>query len=438
MEIAGSVKLYLERNRCFYQVVEQDSVPLDQCVQAHLFSQRGETLMAITRAGQVVSSATIGTYLQYQVSPMSGDAIGEFYGDCDSDSIPALPLYGDPVFIVDSNLFELEMIYFHGGRRGALVRMVAADFMRLHENAIYGFGCVSGTEYGGVAPPRMLIRKRATSLDQFPTVSSVAQRILELQGEPNALPRDLAEIICTEPGLAAQILRQANSAFFGNREPVVSVEKAILNTLGFDFTMSVALGIAMLDTLSIPQDGPLGKSSFFANAICCADICQQLALQAGNKELVDPNVAYLAGLLHDMGYLVLGHLFPQEFDRLNQVIQTDTDLSHLEIEHRLLDVTHAEIGGWLVQSWGIPHPIAVAVREHHNPNYDGADAAYPRLIRIATDGRGEYGTSSFSAAGSASRFFESVNLDYAKGALAWKSHLRRIDDLISLGHQLSQ
>jgi HD-like signal output (HDOD) protein len=91
----------------------------------------------------------------------------------------------------------------------------------------------------------------------------------------------------------------------------------------------------------------------------------------------------MAGLLHNIGFLVLGHLFKEEFNLLNKSAMENPRLSIQTLEGRVLGLAHADIGVWLMREWSMPAELIVATYEHHNANYRGQHFAYPNLILIA-------------------------------------------------------
>jgi len=147
--------------------------------------------------------------------------------------------------------------------------------------------------------------------------------------------------------------------------------------------MDIAFGIAAGRAFRIPLDGPLGLRAFWHDAIYCAALTQALSKLLPQEQRLRPGIAYLAGLLHDFGFLLLGHLFPAQFDRFNQALESAPHQSIEALEQELLGVSHTELGTWLMESWQLPVEIITSVREHHNNDYDALYAGYPRLVRLA-------------------------------------------------------
>jgi HD-like signal output (HDOD) protein len=91
----------------------------------------------------------------------------------------------------------------------------------------------------------------------------------------------------------------------------------------------------------------------------------------------------MAGLLHNFGILLLGHLFPVQFERLNQAVQANPERSLRELERETVGVSHTELGLWLMDAWDMPKEIIDAVTEHHNPGHRGEYSVYANLVYIA-------------------------------------------------------
>jgi HD-like signal output (HDOD) protein len=132
--------------------------------------------------------------------------------------------------------------------------------------------------------------------------------------------------------------------------------------------------------------------AFWRHATYCATLSQALAKALPAKHDIDPGTAYLAGLLHNFGFLLLGHLFQPEFYLLNKLAAANPKVPITQLEHRVLgmghaqevmDMGHGQIGAWLMQAWKLPEELVVTVREHHNEKYDGPHKQYVNLLIVA-------------------------------------------------------
>ncbi|HKK13799.1 MAG TPA: HDOD domain-containing protein [Gammaproteobacteria bacterium] len=236
------------------------------------------------------------------------------------------------------------------------------------------------------------IQRRLEQIYELPAMPDMAQRLLMLRNDPNASAADLGRLVELDPSLAAQVVHYATSPFFGYRGKVESIRDAVSRVLGFDMVVNMALGLATSRSFRNPPDGPLGLNAFWRHSVYTAVLVQSLAAGMPRDSRPKPGMAYLAGLLHNFGFLLLGHLFPPEFQLLNKLVAANPDTPVMELEKRVLGMGqaqdclgmgHAQVGAWLMAHWGMPGEITVSLREHHNPEYDGEHAVYARLVQVA-------------------------------------------------------
>ena len=97
----------------------------------------------------------------------------------------------------------------------------------------------------------------------------------------------------------------------------------------------------------------------------------------------EAGLTYLAGLLHNFGYLVLAHVFPPHFSLICRHLEVNPHLSHSHIEQHLLGITREQIGAWLMRFWEMPEELSTALRFQHDPDYQGQHAPYANLVCLA-------------------------------------------------------
>ncbi len=230
---------------------------------------------------------------------------------------------------------------------------------------------------------RKKIRARLQKLDSLPAMPKMASEIIQISSNPYANSHDLAAVIEQDPSLAAQLMRYAKSSFYGYRGEIDSLHQAISRVLGFDMVMDMALGIALGKSFRIPANGTLGLKAFWQHAVYSAMLVQRLSAVVNPVHRPRPGQAYLAGLLQNIGLLALGQLFPEEFAMLNKAVKKYPDVPLSALEEKVLGVTHAEVGGWLMEAWDMPGELLIAVREHHDPEYSDSHATYANLALIS-------------------------------------------------------
>ncbi len=303
--------------------------------------------------------------------------------------VPIAELYGCEA-LVHKHLVNLDIVYFVASP-GTLVALSGWEFNLMQGPACYDeMFAKMRTDSGVCADPNaardqraVRIQERLQNVSDLPPMPGVAYELLQLSVNPYANATDLAAIVEQDPSLSAQLIRYANSPFYNYRGDVEGVRDAISRVLGFDMVMDITLGISVGRSLSIPRDGPLGLESHWRQCIYAAVLVQRLGGMLSSSNRPRPGMAYLAGLLHNFGVLVLGQLFPDDFALLREAVrrQPDEPLNRLELE--LLGVTHQQAGAWLMEAWGMPDEVIVAIREHHNAGYHGRLSIYPSLVLIA-------------------------------------------------------
>ena len=225
------------------------------------------------------------------------------------------------------------------------------------------------------------MREKLEKLTSFPVMPELAQKIVALGSHPDI--NDLVAIVEIDPGLASQIVRQATSPFFGYRGKISSVRDAITRVLGVDRTLHLAFGVAASKALRSPADGPMGRKAMWIHAAYSAALMQSLAASLPKETQTSPGMCYLGGLMHNIGLLLLGHLFPAELHALNKAILANPHTPVIDLEQRLYLSDHAEMGMWLMKKWNMPPEVIMAVHKHHDMDYRGPYALFANLAFLA-------------------------------------------------------
>jgi len=225
-------------------------------------------------------------------------------------------------------------------------------------------------QFNGFTPP-LDMRETISHIKALPPLPGNALRIVELAADPLADAEKLSAIVELDPLLTMQIIRWASSPFYGNRGNINSVHDAIVRVLGFNFVMDLALGLSILAPLKCPKEGPIGTRMFWTHALASTRLMKRLADQLPSQEGFTQQELFLAGLLHNIGFPLFGHQFPEEFKHLLALITINPNLAIFNMENFALGVNHAEIGAWLMNAWSMPRILTNIVYHHHNPCYRG-------------------------------------------------------------------
>ncbi len=214
--------------------------------------------------------------------------------------------------------------------------------------------------------------ERKAILAQVGSVPSLPSVVLELRkylNDPEVSFDQLARVIEFDPGLTANVLQLANSAYFGWTRTIKTVKEAITR-LGTNriFQMVLCMSVAPLVRKPIKgydTDGEgLWKHSI-ATAICAEQLVEVLGLP-------DLEEAFTAGLLHDMGKGVLGTFVEIDDEAIKEIVRTD-NLSFNEAEQMVLGIDHAEVAAELLRAWNLPEVVVEGARWHHQPQHAAAE-----------------------------------------------------------------
>ncbi len=200
-------------------------------------------------------------------------------------------------------------------------------------------------------------RAQVSRLRRLPTLPRLQQRILTTLDDPEIDFNHLAALIETDQSLSSQVLRLANSAFYSaNGQSLAQVSRALLK-LGTGVVRSVVVTSSVFDPRQVPLAG------FWEHSLGCAVAAGALGKTLA---LAAPEELVAAGLLHDLGKIVLFKELPEAFEACLATSAAE-GISFREAERRLLGVDHGEIADWLVQSWNFPPQLAEPITLHHRP-----------------------------------------------------------------------
>ncbi len=206
------------------------------------------------------------------------------------------------------------------------------------------------------------LRDLVASLGDLPTLPDVALRAMRLAEDPDWDLRKLEHTIRRDQGLAARFLRLANSAFFGARCSITTLDRAI-NLVGITRVQSVLLA-AGLEGLHQNKKSNFKGKILWEHALAVACVSQYLAKLSG---LCDPEEAFMAGLLHDIGRPIMDDVFHDKYAEAIELVRNESAVSLLSAEQRLFKFDHTDVGHVVVSAWGFPPQIAEGIRFHHDP-----------------------------------------------------------------------
>lgn len=206
------------------------------------------------------------------------------------------------------------------------------------------------------------VQARIDKCRTLPSLPRVAVELLELWEDESVSIARIARTVSTDPALSARLVRQANSPFYGFRSRVDSIERAV-TLMGLNATMSLCLGFSLLRDRRRKGDEDFDHDRYWHRSAAAAVAARVL----GRKlSVANPDGLFLAGLLQDLGMLVLVQALPEIYSPLLRRARGD-HVALARFEHDALGADHAGFGRYLLAKWGFPEDIAAAVGSSHNP-----------------------------------------------------------------------
>jgi HD-like signal output (HDOD) protein len=205
------------------------------------------------------------------------------------------------------------------------------------------------------------LRKVVGRIGKLPALPKTYGRLQTALSQPNVTVGEIADIVTADAAIAIKVLQITNSAFFRLRKPMVRIKDAV-TYLGFATIRNLVLSAEIFSQWKSPRNSlGVDPEQLQNHAQLAAAACKSLA---GGR--ATPDDAWLAGLLHDIGYWVLAQECPDELEKALELSRSQ-GLPLADCERLTTGATHAEIGAYLLGLWGLPYSIVEAVALHHAP-----------------------------------------------------------------------
>lgn len=206
------------------------------------------------------------------------------------------------------------------------------------------------------------VRKIIGAIDSLPSVPELYLRLKAALNQEEVDPRTLGAIIQLDIGMTAKILKLVNSAFFGLRRVISNAQDAV-TYLGIDTIKTLVLSNAIFEQSKPFQTKLFNISDLWHHSMTVAAGAKAIARAEGmERALIEE--AFVSGILHDVGVLILAANFPKEYDQVASLVTTEKVMIPTA-EQEFFGVTHAEVGAYLLGLWGLPSPILNIVSLHH-------------------------------------------------------------------------
>ena len=394
------IRQLLEKLAISYnEVVDDKNLQPARKVQAVLVEDAVGALLILFPQSQLLDLSRITELTGRQLTAVPHERLLRMLAKHSLHVLPGLPALTSSPCLYDERLLQEPSLLVGSGEPGVLLEISSEDFKGMLSKAS---AAVFGQPVSAIHPnldrpdddPAEItkamsnftarrIQQRLEATLEIPPLAGTAQKIIKLRVDPDATIDDITGVVETDPALAAQVVSWAASPYYASTGKIRSVEDAIVRVLGFDLVINLALGLALGKTLSLPKDQPQQTTPYWQQSIYTAAVIEGLTRAIPRAKRPEGGLTYLAGLLHNFGYLLLAHVFPPHFSLICRQLEVNPHLHHSYIEHHLLGISREQIGAWLMRYWDMPDELATALRLQHDPHYAGEHHAYANLVFLA-------------------------------------------------------
>jgi putative nucleotidyltransferase with HDIG domain len=210
------------------------------------------------------------------------------------------------------------------------------------------------------------------------SLPEVCLRVNEMLDEPSVTAADLGNVISQDTSLTARLLKIVNSSYYGYQAKIETVSRAV-TVVGLRELRGLVIAASAVETFSNVPDEILNKVRFWRHSLYCGVIARLLAEKC---HVLHSERLFVAGLLHDIGKLVIAQRLPLETKKIISQAEIEK-CSEFIVEQELLGFTHAEVGGELMRAWNMPETLFESVAYHHDPKQAQTGVIETCLIHLA-------------------------------------------------------
>ena len=199
--------------------------------------------------------------------------------------------------------------------------------------------------------------KRIGQLPTLPTITTTLKTIIK---KPSSSAEDVAQLIEKDQSLSAKVLKTVNSAAYSPNSEITSIKHAV-SMIGFNEINKMVLAISVFESLKGSGSNGFNREGFWIHSMGCATFSTNIAIELNYPKADD---AFTAGLMHDIGKVVLDRFFQPEMAQIQETLEREPML-FCEAENKVMGFDHTLLGEWLLTNWKIPSSVCAAVRHHH-------------------------------------------------------------------------
>ncbi len=229
------------------------------------------------------------------------------------------------------------------------------------------------------APPRPSLDEVAAAVAEVPALSPAVRGVMDACDSLDTTAQEVAKAILVDQGLTANVLRLANSAHYGHPRRVTTATEAVV-LMGVSAVRSLAISSHTAQLLSRPLPGyAMARGDLWRHSMSVAFVSRRLAIETA---VAPAEEAFIAGLLHDVGKVVLSDLMRDSFERMTRIAHEERIPLSL-VERRMLGFDHADLGARITRAWRFPPALVEAIGAHHRPAEAEEAPALAHCVHVA-------------------------------------------------------
>ena len=217
-------------------------------------------------------------------------------------------------------------------------------------------------------------------VDDLVSLPDVCFRINEMADDPWSSAVDMSEVISRDPNLTAQLLRIANSAYYGFPSKVETISRAI-TVIGTQDLRDLVLSTSVINAFKTNPSELINMKNYWSHALFTGLLSRQLGAKTSTKILCKERL-FVAGLLHDIGQLIMGVKIPELMSIIMKRSEANVE-AFFETERLIFNIGHGEIGAELMKNWNLPSSLQAVARYHHEPELADEFLLEVSIVHIA-------------------------------------------------------
>ncbi len=216
------------------------------------------------------------------------------------------------------------------------------------------------------------LRSQIERIDTLPTIPGVLRKLLAVIERPRVSISEIGGFIANDPVLTSRVLKVVNSPIYGFPGRISSLNQALI-LLGLNVVRGMLLGVSVFEAMQKTMIG------LWEHSLGCAIASRIIAKRMGVKE---PEEVSVAALLHDIGKVVLGLKFPEEYRQIMSDAENEGTFI-FESEKKILNINHADAGGWIAKKWNFPTNLVEPIEYHHKPHLSRTVPMQTAIVHFA-------------------------------------------------------